>query len=103
MRYVSGLLYAILFVALCMFGIKNTDSVSLNLYFGGVWQVPLILLLFVAWLIGVAVALLAVLGTFIRDRREIFRLKRELRSRSQAESEAIQVRPDVGPESQPGI
>ena len=81
MRVLAWTLRIILFLALFLFALKNTDAVSLRLYFDQVWQAPLILVLLVFFAAGAVVGVLATLATVFRQRREIARLQRELRSR----------------------
>lgn len=81
MRILSWILRIILFVALFLFALKNTDSVSLSLYFDQSWQAPLILVLLVFFAAGAAMGVLATMGTVFRQRRENARLQRELQSR----------------------
>ena len=81
MRILSWTLRIILFLALFLFALKNTDTVSLRLYFDQVWQAPLILVLLVFFAAGAAMGVLATLVTVFRQRRDIARLQRELRSR----------------------
>ena len=83
MRVLAWILRIILFLALFLFALKNTDTVSLRLYFDQVWQAPLILVLLVFFVAGAVVGVLATLATVFRQRREIGRLKRELRSLAQ--------------------
>ena len=78
MRVLSWALRIILFLALFLFALKNTDTVGLRLYFDQVWQAPLVLVLLVFFAAGAAMGVLATLGTVFRQRREISRLKREL-------------------------
>jgi putative membrane protein len=78
MRILSWILRIILFLALFLFALKNTDSVNLRLYFDQVWQAPLILLLLVFFAAGAAMGVLATLATVFRQRRDIARLQREL-------------------------
>ena len=86
MRILSWTLRIILFLALFLLALKNTDTVSLWLYFGQVWQAPLILVLLVFFAAGAAMGVLATLATVFRQRREIARLRRELRTRPQKDS-----------------
>jgi len=81
MRALAWILRIILFLALFLFALKNTDNVSLRLYFDQVWQAPLILLLLVFFAAGAAMGVLATLGMVFRQRREIARLQRELGAR----------------------
>jgi uncharacterized integral membrane protein len=80
MRALAWTLRIILFLALFLFALKNTDSVGLRLYFDQVWQAPLILVLLVFFAAGAAVGVIATLATVFRQRREIARLQRELHS-----------------------
>jgi uncharacterized integral membrane protein len=81
MRALAWALRIILFLALFLFALKNTNGVSLRLYFDQVWQAPLILVLLVFFAAGAATGVLATLATVFRQRREIARLQRELRTR----------------------
>ncbi len=80
MRILAWILRIFLFLALFLFALKNTDSVNLRLYFDQVWQAPLVLVLLVFFVAGAAIGVLATLATVFRQRREIARLQRELRS-----------------------
>ncbi len=86
MRVLAWTLRIILFLALFLFALKNTDMVSLRLYFDQVWQAPLILVLLVFFVAGAVIGVLATLATVFRQRREIARLQRELRSRTREPS-----------------
>jgi putative membrane protein len=86
MRALAWTLRIVLFLALFLFALKNTDSVSLRLYFDQVWQAPLVLVLLVFFAAGAAMGVLATLATVFRQRREIGRLKRELGARPPEES-----------------
>ncbi|MBK5105377.1 MAG: LapA family protein [Burkholderiales bacterium] len=81
MRILTWILRIILFLALFLLALKNTDTVSLQLYFDRVWQAPLILVLLVFFAAGAVMGVLATLGTVFRQRREIARLRRELVNR----------------------
>jgi len=86
MRILAWTLRIILFLALFLLALKNTDTVSLRLYFEQVWQAPLILVLLVFFAAGAVVGVLATLATVFRQRREIARLRRELGSRPREDS-----------------
>jgi uncharacterized integral membrane protein len=89
MRVLAWTLRIILFLALFLFALKNTDTVVLHLYFDQVWQVPLILLLLVFFAAGTAMGVLATLATVFRQRRELARLQRELHSSPRQEDAAL--------------
>jgi uncharacterized integral membrane protein len=71
----------VLFLALFLFALKNTESVSLSFYFDQTWQAPLILVLLIFFAVGAAIGVLATMGTVFRQRRENARLQRELKNR----------------------
>jgi uncharacterized integral membrane protein len=100
MRILAWTLRIILFLALFLLALKNTDTVSLRLYFEQVWQAPLILVLLVFFAAGAVVGVLATLATVFRQRREIARLRRELGSRPREDS-AGPLDVDGGIDSQP--
>jgi len=84
-RVLAWILRIVLFLAMFLFALKNTDSVSLHIYFDQVWQAPLILVLLVFFAAGAAMGVLATLATVFRQRREIGRLQRELGTRPRDE------------------
>jgi len=86
MRALAWTLRIVLFLALFLFALKNTGTVSLRLYFDQVWQAPLILVLLVFFAAGATIGVLATLATVFRQRRDIARLQRELRVRSHGDS-----------------
>jgi uncharacterized integral membrane protein len=85
-RVLAWILRIVLFLALFLFALKNTDSVSLHIYFDQIWQAPLILVLLVFFAAGAAMGVLATLATVFRQRREIGRLQRELGTRPRDDS-----------------
>ena len=86
MRILAWILRIVVFLALFLFALKNTDTVSLRLYFDQVWQAPLILVLLVFFAAGAALGVIATLATVFRQRRDIARLQRELNSRTRDHS-----------------
>lgn len=82
MRVIAWILRIVLFLALFLFALKNTDSITLHVYFDEVWQAPLILVLLLFFAAGAAMGVLATLATVFRQRREIGRLQRELGTRA---------------------
>ncbi len=83
MRIVTWTAWLLLFILLLAFAAKNTEPVALRFYFGLVWQAPLVLLLFAFFAAGAVLGLVAALGTVLRQRREVLRLRREARAKSQ--------------------
>jgi putative membrane protein len=102
MRTLTWVLRGVLFIALFLFAVKNTDSVSLRFYFDQVWQAPLILVLLAFFAAGAATGVLACMATVFRQRREMMQLRRELRSRGHAEA-AQAPAGDPGADAFPGI
>ena len=78
MRYISWLLQMFVFVILLGFALKNGQPVTLHYFFGYEWQSTLVIALLVFFTIGVVLGILATLGIWFRQRREISRLKREI-------------------------
>ena len=91
MRVLAWILRIILFLALFLLALKNTDNVDLHLYFDQVWRAPLILVLLVFFAVGAAMGVLATLAALFRQRREIARLQRELRNRPRDDSTNLPV------------
>jgi uncharacterized integral membrane protein len=76
MRVLTWAIRIALFVLLLAFAAKNTEPVTLRFYFGLAWQAPLVALMLAFFAGGVALGLLAMLGTWFAQRREIARLAR---------------------------
>jgi uncharacterized integral membrane protein len=94
MRYLLWLLRITLFLILLGFAVKNSDPVSVYYYFGAEWRAPLVFVMLVCVVAGVALGVLAVLGQVFRQRREIAELKRERRAQTR---ESAQVLPPPDP------
>ncbi|MBI3067364.1 MAG: LapA family protein [Betaproteobacteria bacterium] len=88
MRFVLWLIKIALFMLVLSFAVKNTDPVTVRYYLGVEWQAPLIFVLLVLFCGGVVVGILASLFFMFRQRREIVALKRELRAKAHAASDA---------------
>jgi uncharacterized integral membrane protein len=76
MRILTWAIRLALFVVLLAFAAKNTDPVTLRFYFGLAWQMPLVALLLAFFAAGVALGLVAMLGTFLSQRRQVSRLEK---------------------------
>ena len=90
----AWLLRALLFIALLLFALKNTDPVTLHFYLDQSWQAPLVLVLLAFFALGAVLGVLACLTKLFAQRREILALKREAQARPAAE--APPVPPGVG-------
>ena len=69
---------ALIVIVLVWFALKNSDPVKLKGFLDQSWELPLIFVLFVVFVGGVVIGILAWVPTVVRQRREITRLKRGL-------------------------
>jgi putative membrane protein len=69
-----------IFVLLVAFAAKNADPVTLRFYFDLALQAPLVLVLFGFFAVGALFGMLALIGTLLRQRREIASLKKQSQS-----------------------
>ncbi|HUX31672.1 MAG TPA: LapA family protein [Thiobacillus sp.] len=76
-RYLGLAAKLLVFLLVLGFALKNSHSVTFNSYLDYVWQAPLIVMLGLAFMLGVLMGVLALLPT-------VFRLRRELSLRPQA-------------------
>lgn len=77
MRPFVWLLRAALFIVLLGFAVKNSNIVTLHFFFDSSWHLPLVAVMLIFFAAGAAVGVTAALSTFLRQRREIVRLRRE--------------------------
>ena len=77
MRILTWAIRLVVFVLLVAFAAKNADPVTLRFYFDLAVQTPLVVVLFAFFLAGALFGMLALLGTLLRQRREIARLKKQ--------------------------
>lgn len=78
MKYVVWLLRAFLFLILLGFAVKNDEPVVLRYFFGFEWHSSLIVVLLLFFALGVAIGMLAILGTLLRQRRELAALRNDM-------------------------
>ncbi|HCI53474.1 MAG TPA: DUF1049 domain-containing protein [Gallionella sp.] len=78
MRYISWLFQIFLFMVLLGFALKNSQPVTLHYFFGYQWQSTLVIVLLLFFAVGAALGILATLGIWFRQRRELLRLKHEI-------------------------
>ena len=72
MRTLTWAIRVALFVVLLAFAAKNTEPVALRFYFDLAWQAPLVAVLLAFF------GVLALIGTLLRQRRQIALLKKRL-------------------------
>ncbi|HYY60080.1 MAG TPA: LapA family protein [Burkholderiales bacterium] len=76
MRIVAWAIRLIVFVLLVAFAAKNVEPVTLRFYFDLALQAPLVVLLFGFFAAGALFGIAALLGTLLRQRRELSALRR---------------------------
>ena len=76
MRYLTWAIRIAVFFLLVAFAAKNVEPVTLRFYFDLVLETPLVLALFGFFAAGALFGMLALLGTVLRQRREIGFLKK---------------------------
>lgn len=69
-HYLGLAIKLLVFLLVLGFALKNSHSVIFYSYLGYLWQAPLIVMLGLAFVLGAATGLLALLPTLIRLRRE---------------------------------
>lgn len=72
-RYLGLVLKLLVFLLVLGFALKNSHTVIFYAYLGQVWQAPLIIMLGLAFILGVLTGVLALLPTVFRLRREAAR------------------------------
>lgn len=70
LNYLGWLAKLAVFVLVLGFALKNTHLVSVASYLGYSWQMPLVVLLLLAFLLGALIGLLALLPYLFRLRRQ---------------------------------
>jgi len=78
MRLVTWAVRLLVFLLLVAFAAKNVEPVKLRFYFDLVLEAPLVAVLFAFFAAGTLFGILALVGSLLRQRREISDLKRKL-------------------------
>jgi lipopolysaccharide assembly protein A len=76
MRIVTWTIRLAAFVLVVAFAAKNVEPVTLRFYFDIALKAPLVLVLLAAFALGALFGVLALLGTVVRQRRQISLLKK---------------------------
>ena len=77
MRVVTWTIRLAVFLLLAAFAAKNADPVTLRFYFDLAFTAPLVVMLLGFFVAGALFGMLALLGTVLRQRRDIGALKRQ--------------------------
>ncbi len=96
MRAITWIINGLLFVLALGFAIKNTAPTELRFFlFTGdyVWNFPLVIYLLVFFVAGVVVGLLSVIPAYFRGRREIAKLKKDIKLAAKATAASNAVTP----------
>lgn len=78
MKYLVWLLRIGLFVVLLGFAVKNNGMVTLRFFLDAAWSLPLVVVLLIFFTGGALAGLSVALATFLRQRREIARLRKAI-------------------------
>lgn len=102
MRAIMWFIRILLFILLFGFAIKNDHLATLNFYFGGQWQLPLVFVILVSFAAGALLGVTATFASLLRQRREISHLRRQLERAEREKAAPAPVEP--APELQvPGL
>ena len=97
MRYLNWILRAALFIVLLGFAVKNDQPVTLRYFFGYEWQSSLVIVLLIFFAAGAVIGVLAMFPNVLQQRREIARLKRDIRVKNKlaglGETQQIPIQP----------
>jgi uncharacterized integral membrane protein len=81
---------------LVAFAAKNSDPVALRFYFDLAWRMPLVVLLLAFFVAGVVLGIIAMLGTYLSQRREVARLEKKVLTQERKPELANQPPPAEG-------
>lgn len=90
MRYLVGLVWLLLFLCLFGFALNNTAPAELRFFAGATWRAPLVALLLMFFVAGVAFGFLAMLPGWFRQRLELRRLRKAAATAAPAASGAAE-------------
>ncbi len=69
MKYILWLLKAAIFFTLFAFALNNQQVVSVNFFFGTLWEAPLVLVVLATFTAGVALGVLVMMPRWWKNRR----------------------------------
>ena len=95
MTYINWILRAALFIVLLGFAVKNDQPVTLRYFFGYEWQSSLVIVALIFFAAGAVVGVISMLVNVLKLRREIARLKRDIKTQSKlADISEMQQKPN---------
>jgi len=83
MKIILRIVAVILFIIFFGFALKNTDQVTLHFFLGYEFPGPLVLMLLIFFVAGIAFGVFAMVPTLFRHRRDLSRYKKDLLSKEQ--------------------
>lgn len=90
-RYLSWIVRIALFLLVLAFALENSQVVAVQYFVATPWQAPLVVVILLCFALGAGLGILAVIPAFIRMRREISLLQRQIKAG----------RPDLPPSEPP--
>ncbi|MBN3859838.1 DUF1049 domain-containing protein [Neisseriaceae bacterium PsAf] len=93
MKIIKFIVLFVLFVALFVISYANTQTVRFQIPFGNAYQLPLILLLFISFVIGAFLGILSMLSRVLRLRKQVTGLKKELNKSQETVSKLMATEP----------
>ena len=70
MKYLAWLLKAVIFFVLFAFALNNQAPVNLHLFFGTVWQAPMVLVVLGTFVLGLFAGILVMVPIWLNARRK---------------------------------
>ncbi|MDR2689532.1 MAG: LapA family protein [Azoarcus sp.] len=84
MRALIWFFRLVLFLLLFGFAVKNDHVVSLYFFFDSEWRLPLVFIIWIAFVVGALLGMTATVIPWFSLRREVSRLKKQLDQAQQA-------------------
>ena len=78
-RYLAWIVRIALFLLVLAFALENSQVVSVHYFVATPWQAPLVVVILLCFAVGAALGVLAVIPAFIRMRRDMTLLRRQLK------------------------
>ena len=78
-RYLAWIVRIALFLLVLAFALENSQVVTVQYFVATPWQAPLVVVILLCFAVGAALGILAVIPAFIRMRRDMTLLRRQLK------------------------